>query len=142
MARVEISLPPQFAFETRIDVLTQHINAGRHLANEHLVALLNEARVRYMDSLPKQRSATSPRAFINADLAVIYKAEARHGDTLNIEVAAQDFSRYGCDFVYRVTRVQDQRLIAIAKTAMLNMDYDSGKLVPVSADFPRLFDTE
>lgn len=142
MARIEINVPDQFAFSTRIDVLIQHINAGRHLANEHLIALLNEARVRYIDSLPKEHSATSPRTFINADLAVIYKAEARHRDTLNIEVAAQDFSRYGCDFVYRVTRVQDQQLIAIAKTAMLNVDHSSGRLTAVSDNFPQLFDPQ
>src|SRR5690554_7942884 len=98
MARVTIDLPEQFHFSTQVEVLIQHINIGRHLANEQLVALLNEARVRYMRSLSLDQVLAGSRSFINADLAVIYKAEAKYADTLQIEVAAKDFNRYGCDF--------------------------------------------
>lgn len=139
MARVEIDLPEHFNFSTQVDVLIQHINIGRHLANEQLVALLNEARVRFMQSIAVEKSLAGSRSFINADLAVIYKAEAKYADTLQIEVAATDFHRYGCDFVYRVTRVQDNQLIAIAKTAMLSFDYETGKLAEVGEDFPQRF---
>jgi len=139
MARVEIDLPEHFNFSTQVDVLIQHINIGRHLANEQLVALLNEARVRFMQSIAVEKSLAGSRSFINADLAVIYKAEAKYADTLQIEVAATDFHRYGCDFVYRVTRIQDNQLIAIAKTAMLSFDYETGKLAEVGEDFPQRF---
>lgn len=139
MARVTIDLPEQFHFSTQVEVLIQHINIGRHLANEQLVALLNEARVRYMRSLSLDQVLAGSRSFINADLAVIYKAEAKYADTLQIEVAAKDFNRYGCDFVYRVTRVQDKQLIAIAKTAMLSFDYETGKLAEVGEDFAQRF---
>ncbi|HEY9034851.1 MAG TPA: thioesterase family protein [Pseudomonadales bacterium] len=139
MARIHIELPPQFSFSTEIPVLIQHINAANHLANEQLIALLNEARMRYMRTLPTGQFGIKAGAFINADLAVIYKGEGKYGDVLRIEIAAQDFSHYGCDFVYRVTTVADQRLIAIAKTAMLQFDYNTGKLAAVSADFPALF---
>lgn len=142
MARIELNLPQHFPFITYIDVLIQHINAGRHLANEHLLALLNEARVRYMQSLPQAEHVKSRYSFINADLAIIYKSEARHGDTLAIAVAAQDFSRYGCDIVFRVNRVPDGALIAEAKMAMLNFDYSVGKLKAVDEDFARYFSAE
>lgn|SRR5690554_207123 len=139
MARVQIDLPEHFNFSTQVDVLIQHINIGRHLANEQLVALLNEARVRFMQSISIEKGLAGSRSFINADLAVIYKAEAKYADTLQIDVAATDFHRYGCDFVYRVTRVQDNQLIAIAKTAMLSFDYETGKLAEVDEDFPQRF---
>lgn len=139
MARVEITTPEYFPFKTEITVLIQHINIGKHLANEHLVAFLNEARVRYMNTLPDEHFGPVPRPFINADLAVIYKNEAFYGDVLQIEVAAQDFNRYGCDFIYRVTRKSDQALIAVAKTAMLQYDFTTGKLKPVSEQFPSFF---
>lgn len=139
MARVNIDVPRHFPFSTNITVLIQHINIGKHLANEQLVAFLNEARIRYMNSLPSDAFGPMPRPFINADLAVIYKAEAFYGDTLQIEVAAQDFSKYGCDFVYRVSRKGDNTLIALAKTAMLQIDTETGKLKPVSTDFPSYF---
>lgn len=139
MARVTIDIPEQFAFSTDITVLIQHINIGKHLANEQLVAFLNEARVRYMNSLPENIFGPMPRPFINADLAVIYKAEAFYGDVLRIEVAAQNFNRYGCDFVYRITRTSDNTLIALAKTAMLQINTETGKLKPVGASFPSYF---
>lgn len=139
MARVQIDLPESFAFATDIPVLIQHINVANHLANEQLIALLNEARLRYMKTLPFEQYGIKGGAFINADLAVIYKGEGRYGDTLHIEIAAQDFSRYGCDFIYRVTTVADQRLIAIAKTAILHFDYDKGRLAPVGDTFQQLF---
>lgn len=139
MARVTINIPDNFSFSTEITVLIQHINIGKHLANEQLVAFLNEARVRYMNSLPESAFGPMPRPFINADLAVIYKAEAFYGDILSIEVAAQDFNRYGCDFVYRVTRKSDNTLIALAKTAMLQIDTETGKLKPVSENFASYF---
>jgi acyl-CoA thioester hydrolase len=139
MARVSIELPETFAFSTELDVLIQHINAGQHLGNEQLVALLNEARVRFMESLPMASSGIQRGAFINADLAVIYKAEAHYGDTLKIEVTADDFSKYGCDFIYRVTRVKDGAVVAIAKTAMLMFDYEKNCLKPTPDNFAELF---
>ena len=66
---------------------------------------------------------------INADLAVAYKSEARYGEHLRIEMSATDFNKYGCDVVYRITTVADQRLVALAKTAHLHYDAAHQKLL-------------
>lgn len=139
MAKITIDLPDRFPFSTELDVYIEHINAGQHLANERLVALLNEARMRYMASLPLKENGIDPAGFIGADLAVLYKAEARYGDRLKIEVAATDFSKYGCDFVYRVTNLKTGQLCAIAKTAMLTFDYRENRLKAVPANFQAVF---
>ena len=139
MARVIIDTPTSFHYATSVDILIQHVNRANHLANEHLVALLNEARMRFMDSLDFSQCAIDPRAFINADLAVIYKSEARHRDQLNIEIAATDFNQYGCDFVYKVTQQDSAKLVAIAKTAMLHFDYENNCLAPINDAFKALF---
>jgi acyl-CoA thioester hydrolase len=139
MSRINIDLPESFAFSTEIDVLIQHINAGQHLANEQLVALLNEARMRFMATLPLAAYHIPLRSFINGDLAVIYKSEARHGDRLKIEVQAGDFHKYGCDFFYRVTQTRDNTAVAFAKTGMLMFDYEHKQLKTVPDNFPALF---
>ena len=72
---------------------------------------------------------------INADLAVVYKSEARYKDRLLIEMAAQDFNRYGCDIVYRISEAGSGRLIALAKTAHLHYDPESGTLLESPAGF-------
>ncbi|CAA0098169.1 Uncharacterised protein [BD1-7 clade bacterium] len=139
MPKVQIELPDNFTFSTELDVLIQHINRANHLANEHLIALLNEARTRYCEALKTAGADIDFRQFINADLAVVYQSEAKYGERLCIQVHAQDFSRYGCDFVYRVTEIQSGRPVAIAKTAMLQFDYENQKLAPVDADFAANF---
>ena len=75
MAKIEIPLPTSFKFSTEIDVLIQHINRADHLANENLVALLNEARTRYTATINTDALNFSFREFINADLAIVYKAD-------------------------------------------------------------------
>lgn len=139
MAKIDIPLPASFNYSTEIEVLIQHINRANHLANEHLVALLNEARTRYFHQLDSRANNISFRDFINADLAVVYKSEAHYGDKLTIEIGVDEFGKYGCDFVYRVSQSDTQKLVAIAKTAMLHFDYDNNRLKPVPSDFPMLF---
>ena len=72
-------------------MLIQHINRANHLANENIVALLNEARMRFIRSLDFDDSGIDSAAFINADLGVIYQSEAHYGDRLLIEVGVCDF---------------------------------------------------
>ena len=139
MAKINIEIPENFAFSTEIPVLIQHINRADHLANEHLVAMLNEARTRFSRSLDWSLCNIDSRNFINADLAVVYKSEGHYGDTLIIEVASQDFSKYGCDYVYRISKKDSGQLVAIAKTAMLHFDYEAKRLAPVPESFKALF---
>ena len=137
MARVDINLPERFSFETDIEILITQINLAKHLGNHELVGILNEARTRYFHAINYQED--TGRGLINADLAVVYKSEAKYGETLKVEIATTDFQKYGCDFVYRVTDKATGRLVAKAKTAMLMFDYESGKLTEASAEFRDIF---
>lgn len=132
MARVEIDIPEHFSFSVELPILISHINRGDHLGNEHLIALLNEARVRFMDHQGVAEFQEQGYLFVVGDLAVIYKSEGKYGETLCVEVAVQGFHKYGCDIVYRVTESVTGRLIALAKTAHLVFDASAGKamLIP------------
>lgn len=135
MARVTIEKPQHINFTTHIDVLIQHINRGNHLANENLVALLNEARCRFFATFPTKQLNTNPQAFINADLAVIYQSEARHGDVLQFDLSIGDINKYGCDIIYQVSQKNSLQPVALAKTAMLHFDYEKQALAPLSPTF-------
>ena len=128
MARVVIEFPSEFPFSTELDVRIEHINRGYHLGNDSLIALLNEARLRY---LPEQINplGESQIWMVNADLAVIYKAEAFHGEILKVEVAAAQFHKCGFDLLFRVTEKTSSREVAHAKMAMLMVDAKARKLV-------------
>jgi acyl-CoA thioesterase FadM len=135
MPRIEIDISVQLPFRCELDVLIGHINSGDHLGNDAVIALLNEARTRFLAHCGYPRGTIDGVQLINADLAVNYKSEARYGERIAIEVGIGECLKYGADFVYRVTAVTDGRLVAVAKTAMLLFDYDNKKLMPAPAEF-------
>lgn len=137
MARVTIELPENFAFRTEVTIQVTQINLADHLGNHELVGILNEARTRYFLSVGYEETAGF--GLINADLAVVYKSEAKYGETLVVEIATTDFQQYGCDFVYRVTDKASGRLVAEAKTAMLMFDYQAKELTEATDAFKAAF---
>lgn len=139
MARVRVTVPDHFGFSMEMAVPIAFINRGNHLGNDSLVSCLNEARLAFMQARFGDPYTVDGAAMINGDLAVEYKAEAYHGDRLRIEVAANDFHRYGCDFVYRVSCVGDGRVVALAKTGMLLFDFDKKKLKEAPPAFFEVF---
>ncbi len=74
-----------------------------------------------------------------ADSVIVYKSEAFPGETLAIEVGVTDFSRHGCDFVYRVTEKTSGREVARAKTGIVFFDYPQRKVQKVPQLFLDLF---
>ncbi|CAH0992597.1 hypothetical protein SIN8267_02730 [Sinobacterium norvegicum] len=139
MARIDIQLPDYFDFSTTLDIHISHINRGDHLGNDALISLLNEARCRYLADKGVDNMRILGSQLINADLAVAYKSEARYGEQLEIEIQANEFQKYGCDFVYRISEKSSGRLVALAKTAMLTFDYDNNALTPAPDGFEAFF---
>jgi 4-hydroxybenzoyl-CoA thioesterase len=138
MARVSIDLPGAFNFAVELPILISHINRGDHLGNEHLIALLNEARVQFMAARGVHEFREQGYLFVNADLAVVYKSEGKYGERLKIEVAATAFHRKGCDIVYRVSDVATGREVALAKTAHLMFDPEQGRVIEAPASLREL----
>lgn len=142
MARVTVAVPEEWDFAMEMDIPIAFINRGNHLGNDSLVSCLNEARLAFMRARFGHPYSVDGAMMINADLAVEYKSEAYHGDRLRIEVAADDFHKYGCDFVYRVSCMADGRLVALAKTGMLLFDFDRKKLKKAPPAFFAAFGME
>ncbi len=135
MARIRVEMPDRFDFCMEMDIPIAFINRGNHLGNDSLVSCLNEARIAFMQARWGDPYSVDGAMMINGDLAVEYKSEAYQGERLRIDVAANDFHKYGCDFVYRVTCVADGRVVALAKTGMLLFDFDNKKLKEASPAF-------
>lgn len=142
MGRITVAVPDHFDFAMEMNVPIAFINRGNHLGNDSLVSCLNEARLAFMQARFGDPYTVDGAAMINGDLAVEYRAEAYHGDRLRIEVAANDFHRYGCDFVYRVSCVGDGRVVALAKTGMLLFDFEKKKLKEAPPAFFAAFGTK
>ena len=46
--RIQINLPEHFCFSTRITVEVGHLNYGNHLANDAVLRIAHEARLRFL----------------------------------------------------------------------------------------------
>lgn len=139
MTRVKIDLPEGFVFTTDIPVRITDLNYGNHLANDAILALIHEARVRFLTKYGWSEKDVAGEAIIMADCAIRYRGEGFYGDVLQIEVAVTDFTRKGCDLVYRVTEKSTGRAIADAKTGIVFYDYDQKKPVSVPESFRQQF---
>jgi acyl-CoA thioesterase FadM len=137
MARITLTLPDTCAYATELTVRIQDINYGNHVGNDAFVSLLHEARIRYFSHLGYSETDIEGCAIVISDLAVVYKAQARHGDRLNIEMAAGEFNKYGCDIFYRVTRVPDNTLVLEAKTGIVFFNYHENSVIRMPEKFAR-----
>jgi len=133
MARVKVALPETYLLTVALPIRITDLNYGAHLGNDALLSLLHEARVQFLQFLGQPEFDLATRqGFIMADVAVEYKGEGFHGDTLRIQLAATDLHKYGFDVVYWVKNQNDKE-IARAKTGMLCFDYTTRKLRPLPA---------
>ena len=142
MSRVKIDLPGRFQFSTDIPVRIGDINYGGHLGNDALLSILQEARVQLLRCHGWNELNVEGVGLIMTDAAIAYRSEAFCGDVLRIDIAVSDFSSAGCDIVYRVRNVSDDRLVAQAKTGIAFFDYAARRVVAVPSAFADKFRTD
>ncbi|AXS79961.1 thioesterase family protein [Dechloromonas sp. HYN0024] len=135
MPRIKIDLPESFSFSTEIPIYIGHINYGNHLDNAQLISLVSEARVRYFKSLGYTELNVEGVGIVVADVAAQYRSEAFHGETLVIEMAANDFNKYGCDLVWRLSDKASGREVARGKHGIMFFDYSVRKATSVPGAF-------
>ncbi|MBS0554542.1 MAG: thioesterase family protein, partial [Proteobacteria bacterium] len=76
---------------------------------------------------------------IVADAALQYLSEAFHGETMVVEIGADDFNKYGCDIVWRMRDKASGRDVARGKTGIVFFDYGARKIAPAPEGFRRRF---
>lgn len=135
MARPKLKLPAEFGFATELKVRVSDVNYAGHLSNDRVLAFIHEARARYLNSHGFTELDVDGLGTIMTDAVLIYKSEAFHGDTLNIEVAATDFHKYGCDFYFKLTNPKTEKEIVRAKTGMVFYDYQTRKMARIPQKF-------
>ncbi|MCI0453461.1 MAG: thioesterase family protein [Candidatus Dadabacteria bacterium] len=142
MGRVHLDLPDKFDFSTELSIRVNDINYGGHLGHDTILSLTHEARVRLLSKHGFTEINIDGPGLIISDVVIVYKSEAFYGETLKIEVATRDFSKYGCDFVYKITEKETLREIARVKTGIVFFDYEERKVAPVPEKFREIFLTK
>ena len=103
MPRIKLDLPDSFSFTTQIPIRIGDINYGGHLGNDAVLAIVQEARVRFLGGHGFSETDVDGAGIIMSDAAIIFKAEAFYGQVLTVELAITDVTRSGCDLVYRLS---------------------------------------
>jgi acyl-CoA thioester hydrolase len=135
MVQVTLELPEHFPFSTDISVRISDINYNNHLGHDSIITLIHEARVRFLNAHGFTELNIDGFGLVMTDLLVLYKAEVFYGEILTIEVDIRDFTKYGFDFVYRITNKETDTEVARAKTGVLIYDYAQRKVVAVPKSF-------
>jgi len=135
MARIKLDMPENYIFSTEMPVRISDINYGGHLGNDAVLSMIHEARVRFLNHYHYTELNVEGLGIIMTDSAIVYKAEGFHGDEVRIDIALDDFNKYGCDIYYLLTNKKTAEEIAHAKTGIVFFDYDQRKVVTVPEAF-------
>jgi len=139
MARIEIPLPDRFPFSTELPIRVSDLNYGGHLGNDAVLALVHEARARFLAAHGWREGNVAGAGIIMADAGIVYRAEGFWGMTLKVEVAVQELRSRSCDFVYRLTDAASGREVALAKTGIVFRDPATRRVVSAPAAFRAAF---
>jgi acyl-CoA thioester hydrolase len=133
MARIQLTLPETFIYETSLTIRASDLNYGAHVGNDRILTLAQEARILLYRSLgfKSEISFEGSIGQIISDAAVMYKSELFLGDTITIKIGVTDFNKYGFDMFYHFINSETQRDVAIVKTGIVCFDYEKRKVAAI-----------
>jgi acyl-CoA thioester hydrolase len=137
MPRIKLSLPDTFIFTTELPVRITDINYGGHLGNDALLALVHEARVRFLNHLGYSEKNIEGYGIIMADAAVVYASEVFYGALLRVDIGIGGVENSALDLYYRITDIAGKKEVARVKTNIVFFDYSRRRPVAMPELFRR-----
>lgn len=138
MARVKISIPDEKPlFTTQIPLRITDMNYGNHLGNDRMLAIAQEVRMQWLQSIGHSELNIGDCGLIMADAMVTYKNEGLYGDILTINLFASEITNLSFDLLFQVRtkRTEKELLIAQIKTGMVAFDYRQKQVVALPNSF-------
>jgi len=135
---MKLALPDRWTFSTELPVRITDINYGGHLGNDAVLALAQEARIRFLLSHGYSEMNVEGAGIIMVDAVVVYRSEAFYGDVLVVDVGLADPQPLGCDVLYRFTNKATGKEVARVKTGIAFFDYARRRPVEMPEGFLRL----
>lgn len=140
MRKVHLDVPDRFDYATEVRLRVSDMNYGNHLGNDAVLALVHEARVRFLEEHGFKELEGDGTGLIMADAALIYRAQGHRGQSVRIEVAVKELGEVGFDLYYRLSDKQTGKEIALVKTGMAFFDYRTGELLEIPDRFRQRFE--
>lgn len=123
MNRIQIQPPQSILFTTDITVQIGDINYGNHLANDAVLRLCHEARLRFLSHFGFTETNIDGVSLIMADAAIQYQGQAFYGDTLHFQLGIRETTSAGFILVYQIHRLPENTPIACVQTGLVFFDY-------------------
>lgn len=134
--RKQIELPEAFLFSSEYDVLYSDVNSANHLGADRVLPIAMEAQLRFIKYLGYSNAMVFEDAgLIMAHSEVQYLAEAKHGNRLQVDVAARNFGSKSFELVYSIKNLTQENETARVVTTLLFFDYRAGKVIEVPPMF-------
>jgi len=74
--RLKLVLPNEWHYKTNIRVRVTDLNYGNHLANDKVLSLIHEARVRFLQEYGQSEVSFFSNGLIQIDTQLVYKNQA------------------------------------------------------------------
>jgi acyl-CoA thioesterase FadM len=126
-------MPSSYSFETVLEIRVGDLNYGKHLANDAVLTLVHEARLRHLASINYTEHDIEGLGLIQIDTAVVYKSQGFWGQKIRIQSHFEESGNIGLDFYYLLTNQETGKEIARAKTGLVFFDYSKQYVCPIPA---------
>ncbi len=132
MERLKIELPNEWHYKTSIRVRVTDLNYGNHLANDKVLSLIHEARVRFLQEHNQSEINFFSNGLIQIDSQIVYKSQAFLSDFLTFFLSLERPTAVGFNIFYKIMR--DKTEIARAKTGLAFFSYQTLKIAKPSKE--------
>lgn len=126
-------MPDHILFSTTIQVRVSDINYGGHVGNDRYLTFAHEARVRFLAEMGFTELDVDGVGIILTDAVLQFKSEAFLGESLEISIGLNNFTKVGCQMYYRIQC--GDRLVALVQTGIVFFQYDLKKIAAVPETF-------
>lgn len=142
MTKMAIEVDGSFTFETVMRVRNTEVDISQHLTVEALTAILSEARARFFYSKSIKEINAEYQGLMITEVMLEYTSRARPREELLVEVGTQQLSDTGGNLTFKVSRMYDGSVVAIAIMGFIMHDYRTNKTIPLSASIKQVLEVE
>ncbi len=114
-----------------IQVRFSDLDASGHLNNASIVKYIEEARIRYYETVVGMSIPRELDFWVLAELLVSYRAVGRFDDLIRISIRIPWIKRSSAGWEFRLVRDADQALIAEGRGVHVHIDPTTGKGSPI-----------
>lgn len=128
-------------FSYPIKVSNEHIDSLNHVNNEIYIKWLMEAATAHSTELgyPMEKYLADKACFVVRRHEVDYLAPAYFGEELVLETWILDMQATKTYRIYRIKRIQDNKVLIEAKTLWVYISLESGKAIEIPAELRTAF---